>query len=256
MRTIGDGTKVFVNVCQTDAIPPPEPISREELQNLLATEKESNYRVPMSVSEMHQVDHRGASHSVCDVAIHPLYMRKVVTDEFFSDFLIQIIIEAIDQKYNIQLDGGQCVILKNKKQIGTLVRHRIQNRDVQKVYESYKNVDEETRAMIEKLEGNSDAGGGGGPKKNLIEVIEDSRICPEWRMLLRQKDRLVKAEFYLPSVCSACDIELDVGEDRISLRVPKHNYYLDGFVAVKLDVDKAVTEFELDTSVSIQNEFK
>lgn len=251
MRTLTGGNKFFVNICQTDAVPPPEPISRDELQTLLATEKESNYRVPMSISELRQVDHRGASHTVCDVAIHPVYMRKVVTDDLFSDFLIQIIIEGIDQKYNVQLNGGQCVILKNKKQIGTLVRHRIQNRDVRKVYESYKNQDEETRALIEKLEENS----AGGKKKKLIEeiataaaVVVNEKICPEWR-LCRGNEQLM-AEFYLPAVGSLRDIELDVGEDRMCLRVPKCQYHLEGFVPVMMDVDKAVATFSSDTSVS------
>lgn len=45
--------KVFVNICQSNLVPPPPEISKEELLDLLQLEDPSGYRVPMSLGEAH-----------------------------------------------------------------------------------------------------------------------------------------------------------------------------------------------------------
>ena len=45
--------KVFVNICQSNSVPPPPQLSREELVELLQSEDPSSYRVPMSLGEPH-----------------------------------------------------------------------------------------------------------------------------------------------------------------------------------------------------------
>lgn len=45
--------KVFVNICQSNSVPPPPELSREELVELLQSEDPSGYRVPMSLGEPH-----------------------------------------------------------------------------------------------------------------------------------------------------------------------------------------------------------
>lgn len=45
--------KVFINICQSNAVPLPPEISREELVQLLQSEDPSGYRVPMSIGEPH-----------------------------------------------------------------------------------------------------------------------------------------------------------------------------------------------------------
>ncbi len=45
--------KVFVNICQSNSVPPPPEISKEELVELLQSEDPSGYRVPMSLGEPH-----------------------------------------------------------------------------------------------------------------------------------------------------------------------------------------------------------
>lgn len=242
---MNDEKKVFVNICQTDGIPAPETITHEELEQMLHTETESNYRVPMSISELRQVQHRGTSTTVCDVAINPTFFKTVRADPLFSDFLIQIIIEAFDQKYNVQLNGSKCTILVNKKHMGQLVRHRVQNRDVKKVYESYKSPDAETRQKLADLDGQR--------KNRLIEELGPAKIStsqkniPSWRLKLTED--LVIGEFYLPG-CTYSDIVLELNADRLVLGAPKCKFHLEGFLEPNVDVDLCTSQFLTDTSVS------
>lgn len=244
---MNDEKKVFINVCQTDGIPAPENITHEELELMLHTETESNYRVPMSISEMRQVPHRGVSTTVCDVAVNPTFFKTVRTDPLFSDFLIQIIIEAIDQKYNVQLNGAKCTILVNKKYMGQLVRHRVQNRDVKKVYESYKSPDAETRRKLSDLDGIPTS------KSRLIEELGPVKISaaqkniPSWR--LKATEDLFIAEFYLPS-CTYRDIVLEMNDDRLVLAVPKFKFYVDAFLERNVVTDRCISQFLIDKSVS------
>lgn len=45
--------KIFVNICQSNSVPLPPELSREELVELLQSEDPSGYRVPMSLGEPH-----------------------------------------------------------------------------------------------------------------------------------------------------------------------------------------------------------
>ncbi|MEQ2245229.1 PIH1 domain-containing protein 1 [Ilyodon furcidens] len=45
--------KVFINICQSNSVPPPPELTREELVQLLQSEDPSGYRVPMSLGEPH-----------------------------------------------------------------------------------------------------------------------------------------------------------------------------------------------------------
>lgn len=45
--------KVFVNICQSNSVPQPPELSRDELVELLQSEDPSGYRVPMSLGEPH-----------------------------------------------------------------------------------------------------------------------------------------------------------------------------------------------------------
>lgn len=48
-----DKQKIFVNICQSNSVPHPPDLSREELVELLQSEDPSSYRVPMSLGEPH-----------------------------------------------------------------------------------------------------------------------------------------------------------------------------------------------------------
>lgn len=55
MKTLSEPgkQKIFVNICQSNSVPLPPELSREELVELLQSEDPSGYRVPMSLGEPH-----------------------------------------------------------------------------------------------------------------------------------------------------------------------------------------------------------
>lgn len=87
---MGDKRKVFINLCQSDAVPPPEPITAEELMERLRNDTSHSYRIPMSISELRQHDLKGVSTTLCDVVIHPDFFKQIQDDELFSNFLVQV----------------------------------------------------------------------------------------------------------------------------------------------------------------------
>lgn len=129
--------------------------------------------------------------------------------------------------------------------MGQLVRHRVQNRDVKKVYESYKSQDAEIRQKLDDLDGLS--------KNRLIEVLGPARSSaaqkniPSWRLKLN--DGHVIGEFYLPS-CTHRDVVVELNEDRLVLSAPKCKFHLDGFLERNVDVDRCTSQFLTDKSVS------
>lgn len=51
--SVSDKQKVFLNICQSQAVPPPPHLSQEALVKLLESEDPTSYRVPMSLGEPH-----------------------------------------------------------------------------------------------------------------------------------------------------------------------------------------------------------
>lgn len=273
---VNTNEKFFINICQTDSIPAPEDITEEELSTILNSDAPSSYRIPMSISEPRTTpDKSGNIADVCDIAINPKFLKKCDKNLLFRDFLIAIILEALSDKYNAQIKTDNWVILKNRKCMGNLVKHRIQNRDVKKVHETYKNKAKSGKKKIEELKvGN----------KKLIQEIDpieaksllknDENVVsplpipaidsikqsitlanseiPEYNVVGRMKDDCVEeiiAEFLLPKCISANEIVLDIGEDRILLESMKHGYLFDKFVDYSIDQEKVSAKFDKGTKM-------
>lgn len=61
--SMSDKKKVFLNICQSQAVPPPPHLSQEALVELLESEDPTSYRVPMSLGEPHtEVDNSESIH--------------------------------------------------------------------------------------------------------------------------------------------------------------------------------------------------
>lgn len=45
--------KVFINICHTDEVPPPEDISDNQLLEVLSSDEPSSYRLPISIGDLH-----------------------------------------------------------------------------------------------------------------------------------------------------------------------------------------------------------
>lgn len=242
-----DNEKLFINICQSDGIPPPENITTEQLTTFLNTDSNS-YKVPMSITEIRRTkDKSNQLASVCDIAINPRFYEKIERIELFREFFYTIIVEAMETKYNIKIDQSKWIVLKNRKCVGSLISHRVQNRDVKKVLESYRNPNAEDKQLLEDLSGNK--------RNNLIVELGTTynnsptkHTTPQYRLALSLANQLV-AEFLLPGIVSDKDVILDVGEDCIVLACPKRNYSINQFFDYKIDQSKSFAKFDDISSV-------
>lgn len=275
--------KCFINICTSDGIPPPEDITADQLTEILSSKTPSNYKIPMSITELRLTpDKSGRDAAVCDVAIHPQFFRKVESLLIFRDFLITIIFEALDTKYNIQINRETWIILKNRRCMGTLVKHRVQNRDVQKVYESYQNPTKDHKTLINELKSDGFGEGLREQRKTLISEI-DPRTSkaltkgkvlasaslnasksisatittrkPEHRLFTTISDdefsSFAIAEFFLPEITAMDQITLDMGRDRVVVEARRAGYLFDSFFPFDVDVDQTNANFDSAKHVSI-----
>ncbi|KAG4066875.1 hypothetical protein HA402_012942 [Bradysia odoriphaga] len=241
-----DDEKLFINICQSDGIPPPENITTEQLASILSTDS-NTYKVPMSITEIRQTkDKSNNLASVCDIAINPRFYETIERIELFREFFYTIIVEAMETKYNIKVDQSKWVVLKNRKFVGSLISHRVQNRDVKTVLESYKQPTSADKKLLDELSGK--------PKSNLIVELGTTynsatyHTTPQHRLALLLSNHLV-AEFLLPGVVSDKDIVLDVGEDCIVLSCPKRAYSINQFFDYKIDQSKSSAKFDDASSI-------
>lgn len=130
---VNSNEKFFINVCQAREVPPPEDVTEEELIAILESTTPGSFRVPMSISEPRLTkDRSDKTVDVCDIAIHPEFLVKILKSQLFKNFFLQIVAEAMSEKFNIQISTEKTIILNNRKFIGTLVSHRVRNDDVKK----------------------------------------------------------------------------------------------------------------------------
>lgn len=260
--TLIDNEKCFVNICQSDGIPAPEDISVDQLTEILSSDTPNAYKIPMSITELRKTnDKSGNEATVGDVAIHPSFYQKINASIVFRDFLITIVFEAFDSKYNIQINRDTWVILKNRKCMGTLVKHRVQNRDVKDVLQSYQNPTKQHKSLIEDLDNSFEP----KPKpksralvqeikpnsmatSNVRPVIVKPRI-PRYRLYLRSEpiSHLV-GYFYLPEIQSQRDIEINIARNRVVLEAT--GYAMDQFMSYDVDPTACAAQFNQQNHVS------
>ncbi|XP_055375716.1 PIH1 domain-containing protein 1 [Condylostylus longicornis] len=268
--------KFFINLCQTDGIPPPKEISENDLTEILQSDTPSSFRIPMSISQKHETkDNSGNSVEVCDIAINTKFFDKCSKIILFRDFLIALILEALDEKYNIQLKSENWLILKNRKFIGTLVSHRVKNSDVETVLNSYgmgtavnekKLIEEikesENDSAITNFKNSANYGKKvmstnneknmkNAPGDNLRKIKESIALAnskiPEYKVFSIKKNGIVSellAEFWLPECFSINEIHLDIGEDRILLESMKRGYLFEKFTEYKINQEKIDAVFD------------
>lgn len=278
---LSNNEKCFINICTSDGIPAPEDITADQLHEILSSETPSNYKIPMSITELRLTpDKSGKDAVVCDVAIHPQFFRKVEAVIIFRDFLITIIFEALDSKYNIDINRDTWIILKNRKCMGTLVKHRVQNRDVQKVYESYQNPSKDHKTLINEMKNSfvqerkssnliteidpktAESIGKGKHVKTPANPASKTSISataktdansnrkPEYRLSSDKSSSLALAEFFLPGVMSQDEITLDLGLDRIVMEARRAGYLFDSFFPFDVNADLAHAQFDDSKHVS------
>ncbi|KAM9783834.1 PIH1 domain-containing protein 1 [Syngnathus typhle] len=215
--------KVFVNICQSNLVPPPPEISKEKLLDLLQLEDPSGYRVPMSLGEPHtELDNNSQGCTAYDVVINQEFFQKCQKDSLFQQFVIMVSLEGLENKYNIEL-SREWKVLKNRKFLGSV---------------SEQNIRTKSKPVIQELQ----------PQEN--STSEAKR--PEFTLFVEPPSGVPEyliAEINLPGVLSSRALVLDIGEDRLVLTARPSLYFLDIFHPFLVDQETSVAQFNSSTQI-------
>ncbi|XP_051572131.1 PIH1 domain-containing protein 1 [Myxocyprinus asiaticus] len=221
--SVSDKQKVFLNICQSPAVPPPPHLSQEALVDLLESEDPTSYRVPMSLGEPHtEMDNNSQGCTVYDVVINDEFFQKCQKDTLFQQFLIAVSLEGMENKYSLEL-SRDIKILKNRKFMGSVVEQNIRTKN---------------KPVIQEID---------SKKPN---ATPSSTKCPEFCLLMEpptgNADYLI-AEILLPGVMSARSLVLDLGEDRLVLIARPSLFHLDIFFPLLIDQENSVAQYNTQT---------
>uniref|UniRef100_A0A3Q4B4Z9 PIH1 domain-containing protein 1 n=1 Tax=Mola mola TaxID=94237 RepID=A0A3Q4B4Z9_MOLML len=206
--------KIFVNICQSNSVPPPPELSREELVELLQSEDPTGYRVPMSLGEPHaEVDNSSQGCTAYDVVINQDFFQKCQRDPLFQQFVILVSLEGLENKYNLVL-SRDWKVLKNRKFLGSVGEQNIRTK---------------SRPVIQELK----------PQPEFTLLVEPPAGDPEYLI----------AEIKLPGVKSSRSLVLDVGEDRLVLTARPSLFQLDVFHPFLINQENSVAQYNSSTQV-------
>uniref|UniRef100_A0A3Q2YCR8 PIH1 domain-containing protein 1 n=1 Tax=Hippocampus comes TaxID=109280 RepID=A0A3Q2YCR8_HIPCM len=208
--------KVFVNICQSNLVPPPPEISKEELLDLLQLEDPSGYRVPMSLGEPHTEVDNSQSFEIYEHTLGGFFFSP--KEALFQQFVIMVSFEGLENKYNIEL-SREWKVLKNRKFLGSV---------------SEQNIRTKSKPVIQEENSTS-----GAKRPEFTLFVEPPSGDPEYLI----------AEIKLPGVASSRSLVLDVGEDRLVLTARPSLYFLDIFHPFLVDQETSVAQFNSSTQI-------
>jgi hypothetical protein len=264
----GEKQKFFINICHTTEIPAPKDISESELHKLIENQNATDFKVPLSVTKPRiGKDKSGNSAEISDVAVNSDFFNRKIKrgDGLFYHFLITLIFESIEQKYNIEIDTTNFVQLQNRLCMDTLVEHQIYNRDVKMVENFHEHG--EPNEMLGADDSDKIFIGTGDQKKTSTKVLieelspteskkipsmrksvsKDNMIEPEHRLFNdydKDNKKMLIAEFYMPNVIDIKEISVDANDDRLLIECRKYGYMFDGFLPHKVDEKKTIAEYD------------
>ncbi|XP_036147366.1 PIH1 domain-containing protein 1 [Monomorium pharaonis] len=224
-----NGDKVFVNICTSDKIPPPEDISDTKLFQLINDEVPA-YTIPMSIgSERMEVDKSGKPSATYDVMINTIYFKKCQEKKHFMAFTTLVILSGVADKFNKEIDSENYVILKNRLVMGKLQQHRIENRKPKKPQSRKSLIEEVSHSTkpIDKM--GSDLQAGDITKTGYVILREPAKGPTE---------RLITL-FDMPKSVSIEDIVVLINSDRINVTDEKACYSYDVLLPYILKADNA-----------------
>ncbi|XP_078286934.1 PIH1 domain-containing protein 1 isoform X1 [Rhinoraja longicauda] len=232
--------KIFINVCNSDQIPPPPDLSEEDLVTLLESEDPSGYRIPMSLGEPHaEVDNSGNGCTAYDIVINPTFYNKIRNNKLFMEFFMTIGFEGLDNKYNLEM-SREWRMLKNRKFLGSMAEQNIRTK---------------SKPIIQELKSSTTSTGSG--TKPLVSEVESSSVEPEYSIVAEPGDQhpsFLVAEISLPKVDSARSLLLDLGEDRIVLWARPDLYHLDIYIPYNVIPEESGSQFNRNTRVDPSRE--
>ena len=209
-----EGKKFFLNVCKINAIPPARPISEEALQTILVNEDyATDYKIPMSLGAPRiEKDKSGKDCYASDVAVNSVWYDQTMRDSLtFTTFLVNLAMEGLCDKYGdvCNLDRQGWSILRNKRYLGKLQRHTIQQRA--------------NATIIQELPRNE-------PLQKLITpcIKENPEIILVKQPAHDAEPKRIIATIKLPKILSKNELSLELGEDRMVM--VNDTYALDIFL--------------------------
>lgn len=233
---------------------------------MIESQNATEFKVPLSVTKPRNgKDKSGVNVEISDVAVNSEFFASKIKhgDGLFYHFLITLIFESLEQKYNIEIDTTNFIELKNRACIDKLVEHQIYNRDV-KTVEKY-HADQDQPEVLggddsDKIViGTSDQNKAG--KVLIQEITPKNEFKPRKSLTLNEPEhrlisdldefnrQLLIAEFYLPHVRSIDEVTVNANDDRLVLESRKHGYSFDGFLPHKIVENKIQAEFDSDRTI-------
>ncbi|KAG7459872.1 hypothetical protein MATL_G00214950 [Megalops atlanticus] len=226
--SLPDKQKVFVNICQSPALPPPPHLSKEELLELLESDDPTGYKVPMSLGEPHtEMDNNSQGCTAYDVVINNEFFQKCQKDPLFLQFVIAVSFEGLENKYSLEL-SREWKVLKNRKFLGSVNEQNIRTK---------------SKPTIQEL--NPTASKDSHPAPTQAK-------CPEFCLLVEPPvgdPQYLIAEIQLPGVPSARSLVLDLGEDRLVLTARPSLFHLDCFFPLNIDPETSVAQYNTKTQI-------
>ncbi|XP_011864344.1 PREDICTED: PIH1 domain-containing protein 1-like [Vollenhovia emeryi] len=229
--------KIFINVCTSDKIPPPDDISDTKLFELLNDEVPA-YAIPMSIGfERMEADKSGTPSATYDVMMNSAYLQKCQEKKHFMAFTILVILSGVADKFNKDIDTENYIILKNRTVMGKLQQHRIENRELKKPQRPKMLIEEIPHSIkpIDKTE------------------PQDSDTAKTGYVILREPvkgraERLI-ALFYMPKRSSVDSMAVFINSDRINVTDEKACCSHDVFLPYTLQVHSAKAFFDYNIGV-------
>ncbi|KAJ8668965.1 hypothetical protein QAD02_000224 [Eretmocerus hayati] len=127
-----DGKKLFVNVCHSKEILPPEDLSVEQFMKIL-DEDVPSFIIPMALGlEKMAKDKEDIERPTFDILVNTNYFQKCMKNAPFWQFTVVAILESINDKYNKTIVTSKFVTLQNRKVMGSLDSFTIEDREPRK----------------------------------------------------------------------------------------------------------------------------
>ncbi|CAG8560922.1 7715_t:CDS:2 [Diversispora eburnea] len=99
-----ENTKLMINVCYSDSIPPPPTVDDVEIKKAMNADENAIYHVPASLDELREDKDKVQNLClVCDAIINTEPYKRTKKDSDFKLYVSELLSEMVEEKHGIQL---------------------------------------------------------------------------------------------------------------------------------------------------------